>query len=416
MPNIVTTVSITLTVATRAMALSRGLALRETSQVSIAASDGSTFPTGKTYQLLAMYDGTLIASNAALTGAGTATLTGEFDLNTTEAIAAFGTVTEDMPDLYPVVLELWNSTDGLKLGIQKVAVVYNPYSAGMSTPTSGAITDYLTESAASLTYLRKTDASNLYEPLLGNPAATAYTLYSSLGGARYWAASAGAAVTSVFGRTGSVGAVANDYSATQVAGLGTAAVANTGTGATQVILGNDARLTDSRTPTAHASAHRLAGGTDILLASQIGGASATDLASHTGNTSNPHTVTAAQAGAPALSLLTAAGGLFRASSSGVAAQILPMTGLGNLTGAAAPTLTPRGMHSATVSGNITGWTIAGLANGENAGILLRNPSYSVAVTGLTGWPGFAATSMEDIAVNGAILLIQRAGATYYGVA
>jgi hypothetical protein len=32
-------------------------------------------------------------------------------------------------------------------------------------------------------------------------------------------------------------------------GLGTAAVANTGTGATNVVLGNDARLTDSRTPT-----------------------------------------------------------------------------------------------------------------------------------------------------------------------
>jgi hypothetical protein len=32
-------------------------------------------------------------------------------------------------------------------------------------------------------------------------------------------------------------------------GLGTAAVANTGTGATEVILGNDARLTDTRTPT-----------------------------------------------------------------------------------------------------------------------------------------------------------------------
>ena len=33
-------------------------------------------------------------------------------------------------------------------------------------------------------------------------------------------------------------------------GLGTAAVANTGTGAAEVILGNDARLTDTRTPSA----------------------------------------------------------------------------------------------------------------------------------------------------------------------
>lgn len=36
--------------------------------------------------------------------------------------------------------------------------------------------------------------------------------------------------------------------------LGTAAAANTGTGATQVVLGNDARLSDARTPTAHTHA------------------------------------------------------------------------------------------------------------------------------------------------------------------
>lgn len=41
-------------------------------------------------------------------------------------------------------------------------------------------------------------------------------------------------------------------------GLGTAAVKDTGTGATNVILGNDARLTDSRTPTSHVHA-----GTDV---------------------------------------------------------------------------------------------------------------------------------------------------------
>jgi hypothetical protein len=37
-------------------------------------------------------------------------------------------------------------------------------------------------------------------------------------------------------------------------GLGTAATANTGTGAANVILGNDSRLTDTRTPTTHAHA------------------------------------------------------------------------------------------------------------------------------------------------------------------
>lgn len=53
-------------------------------------------------------------------------------------------------------------------------------------------------------------------------------------------------------------------------GLGTAAVANTGVGATNVILGNDARLTDARTPTAHASTHASAGSDPVTLAqSQI---------------------------------------------------------------------------------------------------------------------------------------------------
>jgi hypothetical protein len=179
-----------------------------------------------------------------------------------------------------------------------------------------------------------------------------------------WEVAGSSAVASVFARTGAVVATAGDYTAAQVTGA----------------------------------------------------AAATALSSHTGNTANPHSTTAAQAGAPALSALTALGGIFRATAAGVAGQILPMTGLGSLTGAAAPTLTPRGMHSATVTGNITGWTIGGLANGENAGLLLRNPSYSVAVTGLTGWPGYAATSMATIAQNGAILLVQRAGATYYGVA
>ncbi len=378
MADITTTISITLTVATRAMSLSRDLALRETSQVSIAASDGATFPAGKTYHLVAIHDGTMIASNSGLTNTG-ATLTGEIDFNTEEAIEAFGTEVDDMPDLYPVVLELWNATDGLKLGLAKIAVKYNPYSSGMSTPTTGAITDYLTEASASQNYLTITAASNTYEPHLGSPAATGYALKSTLGGRRYWAAESSAAVSSVFGRTGAVIAVANDYSATQIKGLGTAAVKNTGTAATQVILG-------------------------------------TTLTSHTGDTANPHATTAAQVGAPALSLFANIGSLLRASAVGTAAEIKCRVGLGNLTGAAAPGLTPHAMHSATLTGNVTSWAPTGLADGENAGILLRNPSYTVSTSGLTGWPGYAATSMSSIAQNGAILLIQRAGATYYGVA
>ena len=49
-------------------------------------------------------------------------------------------------------------------------------------------------------------------------------------------------------------------------GLGTAAVANTGTGAANVILGNDSRLTDTRTPSAHAASHASAGSDALTLA------------------------------------------------------------------------------------------------------------------------------------------------------
>ena len=49
-------------------------------------------------------------------------------------------------------------------------------------------------------------------------------------------------------------------------GLGTAATANTGTGAANVILGNDSRLTDTRTPSAHAASHASAGSDALTLA------------------------------------------------------------------------------------------------------------------------------------------------------
>jgi hypothetical protein len=59
-------------------------------------------------------------------------------------------------------------------------------------------------------------------------------------------------------------AIEDDPSATRDSlDLGTAALADTGTGASNVILGNDARLTDARTPTSHASSH-VTGGTDKI--------------------------------------------------------------------------------------------------------------------------------------------------------
>jgi len=54
--------------------------------------------------------------------------------------------------------------------------------------------------------------------------------------------------------------ITNSLPSTKVSGLGTAAVADTGTGSSNVILGNDARLTDDRDPNAH-SADKVTSGT-----------------------------------------------------------------------------------------------------------------------------------------------------------
>lgn len=55
-----------------------------------------------------------------------------------------------------------------------------------------------------------------------------------------------AGVQTFNGRTGDVTPLANDYSISQIAGAGTAATKDVGTGAAQLILGNDTRLTNSR--------------------------------------------------------------------------------------------------------------------------------------------------------------------------
>ena len=66
-------------------------------------------------------------------------------------------------------------------------------------------------------------------------------------------------VVSVAGRTGTV-----TISSSDVSGLPTA-----GTGGTNYCAGNDSRLSDSRTPTAHASSHA-SGGADAITPSSIG--------------------------------------------------------------------------------------------------------------------------------------------------
>jgi hypothetical protein len=72
--------------------------------------------------------------------------------------------------------------------------------------------------------------------------------------------------------------VANAATARTNLGLGTAATTNTGIGSSNAILGNDARLSDSRTPVAHVASHATAG-TDPVSPAAIGAATSGALTS-----------------------------------------------------------------------------------------------------------------------------------------
>lgn len=79
------------------------------------------------------------------------------------------------------------------------------------------------------------------------------------------AAATAAAQGTSLQRATNLGDVASVATSRTNLGLGTAALANTGVGGTNVILGNDARLADARTPTAHKTSHEPGGSDQLTL-------------------------------------------------------------------------------------------------------------------------------------------------------
>ena len=148
------------------------------------------------------------------------------------------------------------------------------------------------------------------------------------------------------------------------------------------------------------------------------GAAQAAAGSHTTDTANPHSVTAAQAGAPALSLLTADGNRPRATAESTWGQTAPLASLGTIApvdGTANVTLTPDAFHTATIGAGVTVWVFSGLEIGEGCTVRLTNASlYVLASTGLgAAWTG----ALADLSATADVrLVIWREAAGYYGVA
>jgi hypothetical protein len=99
-------------------------------------------------------------------------------------------------------------------------------------------------------------------------------------------------------------------------GLGGAATLNVGTSAGTVAAGDDSRLTDARTPTAHKTSHAT-GGSDALAASDIGAAAA----SHTHAQSDVTNLATDLSGKIAASIVDAKGDLIVATAADTVARL-----------------------------------------------------------------------------------------------
>ena len=94
-----------------------------------------------------------------------------------------------------------------------------------------------------------------------------------------WAAGTDSSISALQSSLASKANTSHTHTASQITDAGTAAVkdipASGNASSTQVVLGNDTRLSDSRSPTGHSSSH-VTGGSDALTASDIGALSSSD--------------------------------------------------------------------------------------------------------------------------------------------
>ena len=228
----------------------------------------------------------------------------------------------DKPSAYSLPTATASVLGGVKIGsgvtiTDGVISVSTDYAATSHTHTASAITDFSTAALAAVTWSTITGkptfatvaTSGAYADLSGTPSLAAVATSGSasdlttgtLSASRlpttavtagsYGSASSVATFTvDAYGRLTAASSTSIAIAAGAVSGLaaiatsgsasdlsaGTVAIARipTGTTSSTVCIGNDSRLSDARTPTAHKSTHAT-GGSDALSAADIGAASST---------------------------------------------------------------------------------------------------------------------------------------------
>lgn len=194
-------------------------------------------------------DGTVLSATATACRAGRPVTLGPFE-GSSYAPLPSGTPTAGQVPVVtsPSPLSLaWETVDGVGSSVTSVV--------GVDGDVTGE--DILADTDVAAALSAKADAASL-----GTAAAAAATDFDAAGAA---AAAQGAAIAASAQRASNLSDLASASTARGSLGLGGAAVLNVGTTAGTVAAGNDARLADARTPTAHAASHGVAGDDAITV-------------------------------------------------------------------------------------------------------------------------------------------------------
>jgi hypothetical protein len=143
MTTISTTITGTMDLDDKSIALASRLGLYEVRTITLTDSDGNTFPAG-TYRLAIAFGGRTVAL-AALT-ASTSTLSGSLSLSTTQLEALFAVLPNNR---IPMTMVVWDATGKVMYGRERVDIWRNEYDA--EDPTPVAVQNSVIQGTAAIT-------------------------------------------------------------------------------------------------------------------------------------------------------------------------------------------------------------------------------------------------------------------------